>query len=345
MAHNPMVSDLGIAMNLRTVGRERELETLIGRAHPVGGGLVPNGAPERRSRHGQDPSGPRAVAGPAERRRRAASPGAMLLGATVPFGLWAEAFEGHLRGLPPDRVRSLCGGSADDLAALLRSAAVATGGGGGEPPRARLLESLAVLLANIAEAAPVVVVLDDAHLADASSWEALHYCARNLRSTPVLVVVTARPAELRGQPGALQVLFGLEQDGDLARLDLRPLGPDGVRDLAEAVIGVPPPPPLVAWLDERARGNPLFVLGLLQALQEEGGDLATPRLRRLPEGLTDRVTARLGPLSGPARAHARFAGRRGPPSELRRTGAPHRASGRRARAGPRRPGPGPADYR
>ena len=120
------------------------------------------------------------------------------LGTTMSFGMWAEAFESHLRRLPPDEVRSLCGGFVEDLGALLRSAAAIADGVAGEPPRVRLLESLAVLLGNIAEAGPVIVFLDDAHLADASSWDALHYCARNLGSSPVLVVVAARPAELSG---------------------------------------------------------------------------------------------------------------------------------------------------
>jgi DNA-binding CsgD family transcriptional regulator/tetratricopeptide (TPR) repeat protein len=223
------------------------------------------------------------------------------LGTTTPFGLWAEAFESHLRRLPAERVRWLCGGFLDDLAPLLRSAAAIAQGGSVEPARARVLESFAVLLANIAEAGPVIVVLDDAHLADDSSWEALHYCARNLRSSSVLVVVAARPGELAGQPAAVQVLFGLEQDGDLTHLELNPLADVAVVALAEAMLGQPPPPPLIAWLDERARGNPLFLLGLLQALQDERADPAAPALRRLPEGLTERVVARLSGLAEPGR--------------------------------------------
>jgi hypothetical protein len=37
------------------------------------------------------------------------------LGATASFGVWAEAFEHHLRGLPPEDVGRLCGGFLDDL--------------------------------------------------------------------------------------------------------------------------------------------------------------------------------------------------------------------------------------
>ncbi|MGH9001552.1 MAG: AAA family ATPase, partial [Acidimicrobiia bacterium] len=41
------------------------------------------------------------------------------LGGTTSFGLWAEAIEGHLRGLDPGEVADLCGGLVDDLGGLL----------------------------------------------------------------------------------------------------------------------------------------------------------------------------------------------------------------------------------
>ncbi|MGH9037523.1 MAG: ATP-binding protein [Acidimicrobiia bacterium] len=225
------------------------------------------------------------------------------LGGTTSFGLWAEALEGHLRALDAGEVSALCGGFLDDLAALLRSAAAAAGSTPpGEPPRSRLLEGLAVVLAHLAEVAPVVVFLDDLHLADPSSWDALHYLARNLGESRVLVVATARPAELAGQPGPTQTHLALEQDGRLHRLKIEPLATEAVGALAGAVLGQAPVPALVAWLDERSRGNPLFALGLLKALQDEGADLAAPRLHRLPETLAERVIARLGALDEPARS-------------------------------------------
>jgi putative transposase of IS4/5 family DUF4096/AAA ATPase-like protein len=57
------------------------------------------------------------------------------------------------------------------------------------------------------------LLLDDVHLADASSWEALSYLARSLTDARVLVVATARPAELAAQPVGTEVLLGLEQEG------------------------------------------------------------------------------------------------------------------------------------
>jgi DNA-binding CsgD family transcriptional regulator len=243
------------------------------------------------------------------------------LGVASEFGLWSEALEGQLRGLPAAEVSALCAGFLDDLAVLVRAVAAARSqlaaaappvgpeavvaeqsvgeGAVGEQPRSRLLAGLAALLDNLARRAPVVVLLDDVHLADASSWEALAYLARNLARAPVLVVATARRAELADQPfgqvGA-DVLASLEQEGCLRRLPLDPLPPPAVRQLAESVLVEAPPPALLDWLDERARGNPLYLLGLLHALLDEGADLSAPALRTLPEALTAQVARRVRAL-------------------------------------------------
>ena len=101
------------------------------------------------------------------------------LGATASLGLWVEALEQHLRSLEPEAILELCGPAAEDLAALLPSVAAVTPRVAA-PPLVRQLAALANLLARLSENTPVVIVLDDVHLADGSSWEALNYLTRNL---------------------------------------------------------------------------------------------------------------------------------------------------------------------
>lgn len=225
---------------------------------------------------------------------------AYALGETVSFGVWSEALETLLRGLGAEEIVGLCGGFLDDLATVVRSvAAVRPPSSGAEPPRLRLLEGLAVLMANLSSQVPAIVFLDDAHLADASSWEALGYLARNIPDARVLVLAAARPAELSENETATEVVLGLEQETLLERLELGPLHSEALRDMAEAVLEDLPPPALVNWLAERSRGNPLFALGLLHALVEEGADLSAPELRSLPEELAERVGARVQRLDEP----------------------------------------------
>jgi DNA-binding CsgD family transcriptional regulator len=223
------------------------------------------------------------------------------LGASASFGVWSEAFEHHLRGLPAEDVTALCGGYLDDLAALLHSVAAVRGSAPArEPPRVRLLQGLAAALSNLAAEAPVTALLDDAHVADASSWEALSYLAHTLTQSRVLVLVAARPTELADNAEAMLAVHGLEQEAVLRRLRLNQLDDDALGDLAAGMLGYRPPPQLVAWLQERTRGNALFARGLLEALLDEGADLASPMLRRLPEDLAERVEARLRALDEPS---------------------------------------------
>jgi len=286
----------------RLVGREGELEVLEDELQAAAAGefrcvlLTAEAgvgktrlAAELAARHGEDVVTLSARAHP--------------MGETAAFGLWAEALDGYLRSLEPRDVSRLCGGLLDDLAGLLRSVAAVRGSVPDRPaPRTSLLEGIAVVINNLSRARPVLVLLDDMHQSDASSWETLDYLARGLEAEPVLVVMGARPAELSGQQVAVRALFGLEQDGFLRRLPLTPLPAGSIAELVAEILHSPPPPALVSWLTERSGGNPLFALGLLRALVDEGADLNHPELRRLPENLAERFQGVLATFSEPALA-------------------------------------------
>jgi class 3 adenylate cyclase len=223
------------------------------------------------------------------------------MGETTAFGLWAEALDGYLRHLEAADVSAVCGGYLEDLASLLRSVAAVRGGPPADPPsRQGLLEGITVVLDRLSRAAPVVLVLDDIHDADASSLDCLSYLAHNLAAAPILVVLAARPTELAAHPVANRILMSLEQEGLLSRLPIGGLRRDRIGELAASVVGHEPPAGLVNWLLDRSQGNPLYALGLLRALLDEGADLAAPRLRHIPEDLAERVRSLLATLDEPA---------------------------------------------
>jgi DNA-binding SARP family transcriptional activator/tetratricopeptide (TPR) repeat protein len=66
----------------------------------------------------------------------------------------------------------------------------------GETARIRLTESFLQLLHAVAEEHPVILVVDDLHLADEPSLAVLHLALRRAIGEPILAVFTGRPAEL-----------------------------------------------------------------------------------------------------------------------------------------------------
>ena len=218
------------------------------------------------------------------------------LGTTSSLGLWVEALEGHLRSLEPAEVVELCGAYVDDLAALLPTVAASSGSAATDPPRVRQLEGLASLLANLSRRMPLTIVLDDVHLADGSSWEAVNYLARNLSTSPILLVLVARVLELADEHMASEVVLALEQESLLRKQYVGALERSEMAEFAAAFLEREPPARLVEWLAERSQGSPLFAAGLLRALVDERADLENPTLQSLPEDLSERVAARLNHL-------------------------------------------------
>ena len=216
------------------------------------------------------------------------------LGASAAFGVWTEALAPALDALSDEELIDACGGLLDDLASLfVRVASVRGSVPERDPPVPRLLQGLGRLIGSLSRNGPLIAVIDDVHFADASSWGALRYFARNLDDARLLVVATSRPAELAELEIGGQILFELDEDGLMSRMHLAPLERSGLGELAEAVIGGPAPAALVDWVGERSQGNPLYAIGLVRALLDEHADLSDPRLERLPERLTERVAARV----------------------------------------------------
>src|SRR5947209_4670274 len=102
------------------------------------------------------------------------------LGTAIPFSVVVEALESHLRALPVDRLAALCGPRLAALRDVLPSVGAALAIERAEAPtRLATFESFLCLLEALAKERPLALILDDAHRADPSTWELLHYLARN----------------------------------------------------------------------------------------------------------------------------------------------------------------------
>jgi DNA-binding winged helix-turn-helix (wHTH) protein len=171
-----------------------------------------------------------------------------------------------------------------------------------EQARFRLFDGIARLLAATAAEQPLVLVLDDLQCSDASSLLLLRFVAARLEAARVLVVGAYREAE-PGAPESLRESLAELASGQHPKLRLRLHGltPACVRRFIARVSGAEPAAALVDAFHARSDGNPLFLLELLQWLQQrnEGSLPADPTAwsAELPAGIRHVMRRRSASLS------------------------------------------------
>jgi DNA-binding SARP family transcriptional activator/predicted ATPase len=150
--------------------------------------------------------------------------------------------------------------------------------------RERLIEAFVQCLVGWSQIAPLVVILEDLHWADADTLDVLPQLARRLLSSGVLVLATLRGGEARARPETWARLQELDQAGLIGRLLVRPLTPKETGELIRQSLGLSDPAPVFEGeLYRETGGNPLFLLETLRTLYDEGllfpdvdGEWSTP---------------------------------------------------------------------
>jgi tetratricopeptide (TPR) repeat protein len=152
--------------------------------------------------------------------------------------------------------------------------------------RFSLYEAVTLVLDSIADAAPVVVVLEDLHAAGCASALMLEFVARHCRHTRLLLVATYRDAEVRLDPELSAVVERLAEHG--AELAPRPFARPEVEALmADA------PAELIDQVLDRTQGNPLFVTHVLRQLDRD-----SPAGTDIPAGLRQAIRRRAERVAG-----------------------------------------------
>ncbi|MFD5543418.1 ATP-binding protein, partial [Streptomyces sp. NPDC127079] len=222
-----------------------------------------------------------------------------------PAWAWVEALGALAREVPPVR--------PDELAVLLpepegtpeagRDGTTVRPGAPGRDEatagRFRMHRAFAAWLRTAAARAPLAVLLEDLHRADAETL-ALVEAAAAVTGVPLLVLAGYRPAEV-GE----HLLKTLAQLAPAAphRIALGGLPPQDTATLVDAVCGTPVDPETVAALAERTGGNPFYVLESARLLADEGALVA---ISEVPQGVRDVLRRRLALLPPAARSVVRL---------------------------------------
>jgi DNA-binding SARP family transcriptional activator len=218
------------------------------------------------------------------------------------FWPWTQVVRQLADDLSPGQLAAMLGPSAGGLGPLLPELA-----GPARPQpiadlgaaRFQLNQAAAGLLRRLAEARPLLVVVDDLNWADVPSLSLLAFLAGELKDARLVVVGTYRDVEVvAGQPLA-QTLGALAREPVVERISLGGLDRGGVAALIGHTIGGKPAEPLVEAVADRCGGNPFFITELVRLLQSErrlaARDAAAAR-REVPAGVRDVLRARLARL-------------------------------------------------
>jgi DNA-binding SARP family transcriptional activator/tetratricopeptide (TPR) repeat protein len=142
----------------------------------------------------------------------------------------------------------------------------------GETARIRLTEAFHEMLGAIAEEHPVILVVDDLHLADDVSLAVLHLMMRRARGQPIMVLLIARPGELPESPQAEKLRAAAGSLG-IQEMDLAPLSEEESVELLRSLIPSDqsgPNPTVQRALLRGAGGYPMVLELLVQDWQVSG---------------------------------------------------------------------------
>jgi DNA-binding SARP family transcriptional activator len=145
-------------------------------------------------------------------------------------------------------------------------------------------EEIESRLAAAAASSPVVLVLDDLHLADRNTLALLARVARGAAGERLLVVGAYRDADAVGTP-LLGAIAELRRDCDVERVPVEGLS---VQEVATLLDGAADP----RRIHDRTDGNPFFVRELVRHLAERRDGV-----EEVPESVSDVVLARVSRLS------------------------------------------------
>jgi DNA-binding CsgD family transcriptional regulator len=166
------------------------------------------------------------------------------------------------------------------------------------------------MLADLAAAAPVLLVLEDLHWADRSTRDLVTFLSRVLHRERIAVLLTYRTDDLHRRHPLRPVVAELQRLPSVTAIDLRPLSAVAMAEHLTALSGGLLTWPVLDQVISRAEGNAYYAEELLTASPAglaDGGGGGLDGSAGLPAGLSDLLLARMERLSAAAQRVLRVA--------------------------------------
>ena len=241
---------------------------------------------------------------------RARSRGARVLvgrcweaGGAPAYWPWVQSLGAHVRAAESETLRDELGPEAVDLAQILPELREIFPDLP-EPPvlepegsRLRLFEAVGTFLRRLARTRPLLLVLDDLHVADEPSLLLLRFVARELAGDRLLVVCALRDVDPTMRPPVAAARAELVREPWVSQISLTGFEEAEVAEYVGLSAALADPHRLAHAIHARTEGNPFFVAALVSLLGDEGRIADDDAWLRVPPGLRAVIKERVGRLS------------------------------------------------
>jgi AAA ATPase domain len=215
---------------------------------------------------------------------------------------WVQALRAHITTTDPGDLIEQLGGAAGHLAQMIpdiqASLPDVDAPDVDDPDAARfqLFDAATSFLLAVSAHQPILLVLDDLHVADTPSLLLLRFASGEVARGRVLMVGSFRePDPDRDGPLPPQ-LVDLVYQPSSRFLSLAGLSEPDVSRFIERSTGIAPPTSLASTVCEETEGNPLFIREWIRLLAQEGrfASIAAGAPPTLPAGVRELIGRRLG---------------------------------------------------
>jgi DNA-binding CsgD family transcriptional regulator len=179
------------------------------------------------------------------------------------FGVVRQLFEHECSALDPAQRQAAFAGAAGLAAELLDEGARQPAPDYGERAFGAV-HALYWLTVNLADDGPMLVSVDDAHLADSSSLRFLDYLARRLDDLGIVLLAAGRPADPEGG----ELWRQLAEDPAVEILRPQPLSPSAAAEVVRDRLGDDADREFCLACHRATGGNPLFLRELVATADE-----------------------------------------------------------------------------
>jgi tetratricopeptide (TPR) repeat protein len=193
-----------------------------------------------------------------------------------PYILWKEVIKDYLETCTPEQLYRVIGYYPAEVAKLvpeigqkLRSIPQSFPINP-EQEQNRLFEAVSQFITNISKETPLLVILDDLQWTDPSSLLLLHYLARDVQKSSLLLLGAYRSTDIDSKHPLSPVLAELKRERLPQSVPLKRMSLEDASEIIRRILEQDDiPPEFCGLVYDKTRGNPFFIEEVIESLKEE----------------------------------------------------------------------------